>query len=35
MKWNGSAYDYPNSSAEFGGKARKVRNLAEALRILA
>lgn len=35
MVWNGKAYDYPNSSATLGGKARKVRNLAEALRLLA
>lgn len=34
MVWNGRAYDYPASSAEFAGKARKVRNLKEALRLI-
>lgn len=33
--WNGRAWDYPNAFAGVGGKARKVRNLKEALRILA
>ena len=33
--WNGKAWDYPNAFAGVGGKARKVRNLKEALRILA
>lgn len=33
--WIGKAWDYPNASAGIGGKARKVRNLKEALRILA
>lgn len=35
MVWNGRAYDYPASSARFNDKVRKVRNLAEALRLLA
>lgn len=34
LKWNGRAYDYPNSSATLKGKSRKVRNLKEALRLL-
>lgn len=34
LAWNGRAYDYPTSGATFGGKARKVRNLKEALRLL-
>jgi hypothetical protein len=34
LAWDGRAYDYPGSSSEFGGKARKVRNLKEALRLL-
>ncbi|GAA2648493.1 hypothetical protein [Paractinoplanes durhamensis] len=34
LVWNGAAYDYPNSSAKVNGKERKVRNLAEALRLL-
>jgi rubrerythrin len=34
LSWNGRAYDYPNSGATIKGKARKVRNLKEALRIL-
>jgi hypothetical protein len=33
--WIGKAWDYPNASAGIGGKVRKVRNLKEALRILA
>jgi hypothetical protein len=32
--WIGKAWDYPNAGAGIGGKARKVRNLKEALRIL-
>jgi hypothetical protein len=35
LAWDGRAFDYPASSAHFGGKARKVRNLKEALRLLA
>lgn len=34
LAWNGRAYDYPSSSANFGGKGRKVRNLKEALRLI-
>jgi len=34
LAWDGRAYDYPESGASFGGKARKVRNLKEALRLL-
>lgn len=34
MKWSGRAYDYPASNAILRGKARKVRNLKEALRLL-
>lgn len=34
LSWNGRAYDYPNSGATLNGKARKVRNLKEALRLL-
>jgi hypothetical protein len=33
--WVGKAWDYANAGAGIGGKARKVRNLKEALRILA
>jgi hypothetical protein len=33
--WIGKAWDYANAGAGIGGKARKVRNLKEALRILA
>lgn len=33
--WIGKAWDYAGSGAGIGGKARKVRNLKEALRILA
>lgn len=33
--WVGRAWDYEGASAGVGGKARKVRNLKEALRILA
>jgi GMP synthase-like glutamine amidotransferase len=32
--WIGKAWDYANAGAGIGGKARKVRNLKEALRIL-
>ena len=35
LAWEGRAYDYPSSSARIGGKDRKVRNLKEALRLLA
>jgi len=35
LAWEGRAYDYPASSARIGGKDRKVRNLKEALRLLA
>ena len=35
LAWDGRAYDYPASSARSGGKDRKVRNLKEALRLLA
>jgi hypothetical protein len=35
LAWNGRAYDYPASSALLNGKSRKVRNLKEALRLLA
>ncbi len=35
LAWRGRAYDYPNSAAHLGGKDRKVRNLKEALRLLA
>jgi hypothetical protein len=35
LAWDGRAYDYPASSALIGGKSRKVRNLKEALRLLA
>jgi hypothetical protein len=34
LAWDGRAYDYPMSSAVIGGKARKIRNLKEALRVL-
>jgi hypothetical protein len=34
LAWNGRAYNYQNSSATFGGKSRKVRNLKEAMRLL-
>lgn len=34
LAWEGRAYDYHASSATFGGKSRKVRNLKEALRLL-
>jgi hypothetical protein len=34
LAWDGRAYDYDASSAKFGGKDRKVRNLKEALRLL-
>ena len=34
MVWNGGADDYPNST-RIGGKERKVRSLAKALRLLA
>lgn len=34
LAWDGRAYDYEASGASFNGKARKVRNLKEALRIL-
>jgi Rho termination factor-like protein len=34
LAWDGRAYDYPESGASFHGKARKVRNLKEALRLL-
>jgi hypothetical protein len=34
LAWDGRAYDYPASGASFNGKARKVRNLKEALRLL-
>lgn len=35
LAWNGRAYDYPTSYAILNGKNRKVRNLKEALRVLA
>lgn len=35
LAWDGRAYDYPASSARINGKDRKVRNLKEALRLLA
>ena len=35
LAWDGRAYDYPASSALINGKNRKIRNLKEALRILA
>lgn len=35
LAWDGRRYDYPASSARIGGKDRKVRNLKEALRLLA
>jgi hypothetical protein len=35
LAWDGRAYDYTASSARINGKDRKVRNLKEALRILA
>lgn len=35
LVWNGPAYDYALSGATLGGKSRKVRNLKEALRLLA
>lgn len=35
MVWNGRAYDYPASQGFIGGKDRKIRNLKEALRVLA
>jgi hypothetical protein len=35
LAWDGRAYDYPASSALIAGKNRKVRNLKEALRLLA
>lgn len=35
LAWDGRAYDYPNSSALINNKNRKVRNLKEALRLLA
>ncbi len=34
LAWEGRAYSYPNSEAFLGGKARKVRNLKEALRLI-
>lgn len=34
LAWDGRAYDYPSSSAQLAGKARKIRNLKEALRVL-
>lgn len=34
LAWDGRAYDYPASSAQLAGKARKIRNLKEALRVL-
>jgi hypothetical protein len=34
LAWDGRAYDYAASSAQLGGKARKIRNLKEALRVL-
>jgi hypothetical protein len=34
LVWNGRAYDYAASSARLAGKARKIRNLKEALRSL-
>jgi hypothetical protein len=35
LAWDGRAYDYPASSARLAGKDRKVRNLKEALRLIA
>lgn len=35
LAWNGRAYDYPASSALINGRNRKIRNLKEALRVLA
>lgn len=35
LAWDGRAYDYAASSARINGKDRKVRNLKEALRLLA
>jgi hypothetical protein len=35
LAWEGRAYDYSASSARINGKDRKVRNLKEALRLLA
>lgn len=35
LAWDGRRYDYPSSSARIAGKDRKVRNLKEALRLLA
>jgi hypothetical protein len=35
LAWVGRAYGYPSSSARINGKDRKVRNLKEALRLLA
>lgn len=35
MVWNGRAYDYPASQGFIGGKDRKIRNLKEALRVIA
>lgn len=34
LAWNGRAYDYANSGATLNGKARKVRNLKEATRLI-
>ncbi len=34
LAWEGRAYSYPNSEAFLNGKARKVRNLKEALRLI-
>lgn len=34
LAWDGRKYDYPESGASFNGKARKVRNLKEALRLI-
>jgi hypothetical protein len=35
LAWDGRAYDYAASSARINGKDRKIRNLKEALRVLA